>query len=160
ALRRQHFPVPAGTPTCFDTLLRAIDGGSDAWSGVQARAALLRLLVELLDAAAQTSNQARSAVVREALAQLDSHVAAPLSLAALARRLGWSVSHLKHAFCAEVGLPPGQYHTRRRIEAAAERLITSDDTVLSVAGEFGFTSASHFATAFRQVVGVTPTEHR
>ena len=42
----------------------------------------------------------------------------------------------------------------------ANRMFHPDDTVLDIAGQFGYDNASKFAKAFRDVVGVSPRQYR
>ena len=47
-----------------------------------------------------------------------------------------------------------------RLNAAAEALHTTDDTVLSIASRCGFENLSYFNRAFKAHFGLTPREHR
>ena len=48
----------------------------------------------------------------------------------------------------------------QKMQAAAKLLLTSDMTVLEIAGRFGYDNASKFAAAFKAVLGVTPSVYR
>jgi AraC-like DNA-binding protein len=50
---------------------------------------------------------------------------------------------------------------RRRVQEAAERLREDPSvTVSTIALELGYADQAHFATDFKAVVGVTPSEYR
>ena len=46
------------------------------------------------------------------------------------------------------------------MESAAYMLEYSDKSVIEIAGEHGYDNGSKFASAFRSVKGVTPSEYR
>ena len=48
----------------------------------------------------------------------------------------------------------------QKMQAAAKRLVGTDQSVLAIAGDFGYDNASKFAKAFRDAFGVTPGEYR
>lgn len=82
------------------------------------------------------------------------------TLRAIAARAGWSPFHLHRAFRAMVGETPKQYTLRLRLDRAAARLITSDDSVLDIATGAGFNSHEVFTRAFRRLYGRTPVAYR
>ena len=82
------------------------------------------------------------------------------TLAGLAARAGWSPFHLHRAFRAMVRETPKQYTLRLRLQQAATRLVSSDDSVLDVAVGAGFNSHEVFTRAFRRYFGVTPKAYR
>lgn len=88
--------------------------------------------------------------------RLDTNV----SLESLARRSGWSPFHLHRAFRRTVGETPKQYTLRLRLEAAAARLLASDESVIDIALAAGFTSHEVFTRAFRRQFGRTPGDYR
>lgn len=50
--------------------------------------------------------------------------------------------------------------TRHRIAHAQRLLLSTDDQIISIAGESGFDSLSRFNRAFKQVTGLTPRDYR
>ena len=82
------------------------------------------------------------------------------TLARLSQRLGASPSLLQGSFRAVYGMSPGAFLRARRMRYAAELLRRSDESVLAIAGQLGYDNASKFARAFRQVMGVSPSDYR
>jgi AraC family transcriptional regulator len=89
-------------------------------------------------------------------AQLDQ----AFQLARLARHSGLSEFHFGRAFKKSTGYTPSQYFIRMRMEHARRLLRETDQPVIEIALEVGYTSASHFSQVFRREVGVTPREYR
>jgi AraC family transcriptional regulator len=82
-----------------------------------------------------------------------------LSLPSLARRLAVSPAYLTDAFRRAEGLPLVRYQQRLRLARALDELPRRDD-LTALALDLGFSSHSHFSTAFRAAMGVTPSDYR
>ena len=77
-----------------------------------------------------------------------------------ARELGISEGHLIRLFKRVCGLTPIQYLIALRVEAAKERLLHSEDSILCIASETGFFSLSHFYKCFKAQTGLAPQDYR
>lgn len=58
------------------------------------------------------------------------------------------------------GRSPIEHVTRLRLEIAADRLQRSNETMESVAREFGYSNQFSFSRAFKRVLGVSPSAYR
>lgn len=67
---------------------------------------------------------------------------------------------LKSHFKGVYGQPIAAYMKAYRIRAAADMLRESDKTVAEIAHTVGYESQGKFTAAFRQAMGITPTEYR
>jgi AraC-like DNA-binding protein len=81
-----------------------------------------------------------------------------LDLAAIAREVGVSPHHLSRKVSTETGLTLQRHLRRLRIERACETLDAKRMNVTEVALEVGYQSLSHFAKAFREETGRTPSD--
>ena len=84
----------------------------------------------------------------------------PLRAQDLARAAGCSVHHLGHIAHERLGVPLMEYLTRFRLEVARHLLTASRLTIDQVAGEAGFSSASHLSRAFLAHSGYRPGNYR
>ena len=84
----------------------------------------------------------------------------PPSVRELAVTAGVHPDHLARAFRRRFGFPIGCYLRRLRLEWAATRLETSDESISAIAIQAGFADQSHFARTFKQHTGLTPLEYR
>ena len=98
--------------------------------------------------------------LRAAKDEIDRHYAEPLDIATLARTALASEAHFIRSFKLEFGETPHRYLQRRRIERAADLLRETDQPVTQIALDVGFQSIGWFATAFKDVMGQTPTAYR
>ncbi|MFC7219964.1 GlxA family transcriptional regulator [Streptomyces polyrhachis] len=88
------------------------------------------------------------------------HLGEHLTVTSLAESLHISDRHLTRIFKTELGTTPAAYIEQARIEAAKNRLETSDDTLARVATTCGFGTVDTLARAFRRGLGITPGEYR
>lgn len=103
------------------------------------------------------SSTPRMADLRHFVAE---HLTEPLTLADLARHAHVSERQLARIFKAELGMTPAAYIEAARVEAARNRLETTDDTLDRVATACGFGTADTLIRAFRRKLDTTPTEYR
>ena len=83
-----------------------------------------------------------------------------LSLDEMAQSVGLSTAHFARLFRKSMGETPHQFVLRQRLERAKAMLRAPDARVLDVALACGFKTQQHFAQAFREIWGVSPTEYR
>lgn len=77
----------------------------------------------------------------------------------LAERLEVSAAHLGRVFTKKIGISPGKYITRVRVEYAKLLLLDPDTTISYVAEASGFANANYFAKVFRRETGLSPSEY-
>lgn len=83
-----------------------------------------------------------------------------VTLEELTAEFGVSGTTLKKHFRANHGMSLYAWFKTQRMKAAAKALRTSTDSVLKIAGDYGYENASKFSAAFRNVFGVSPREYR
>ncbi|GAA0367460.1 GlxA family transcriptional regulator [Streptomyces blastmyceticus] len=85
---------------------------------------------------------------------------ADLSVDSLAARAGLSPRHFARAFHSEVGMTPGRYVDRVRLEAARRLLEDTADGVETVARACGYGTSEAMRRAFVRSLGASPAEYR
>ena len=98
--------------------------------------------------------------VARAAAHLDAHLATPLSVPGLAKRVGLSPNWFSRAFHRRFGVTAQRYLLGRRIEHAQALLRTTDMPIGRIAERLGFLDSQHFNKQFRRVAGCTPSAFR
>ena len=83
-----------------------------------------------------------------------------IHLDALARLTGMPVQAFIGAFRRAFHTTPYQFLLDLRIDRAKTLLLTTSQTVAEIASLVGFSTPSHFATALRRRVGVSPSGYR
>jgi AraC-like DNA-binding protein len=88
------------------------------------------------------------------------NLARRISVAELAQVACLSPSHFHAQFKDSVGLTPHQYLLKTRLDRAARLLRESDQPLVRIAEECGFSSQSALTTAMRRYLGLTPKRLR
>jgi transcriptional regulator GlxA family with amidase domain len=88
------------------------------------------------------------------------HPAADLSVETLASRARLSPRQFARAFAAEVGMPPGRYVDRVRLELARHRMEDTADGVEQTARFCGYGTPEAMRRAFIRTLGIGPDEYR
>jgi transcriptional regulator GlxA family with amidase domain len=83
-----------------------------------------------------------------------------IRLIELAEAAKISPSRLSHLFKTEMGLSPGQYLMKLRMQKAGNLLATSRLSVKQIMALVGYDNKSHFVRHFRRSFGVAPSEYR
>jgi len=99
-------------------------------------------------------------ILRRVVEFMHANLDKQIGLKDLADCAGLSLSHFSFQFRASTNLSPHQYMLRLRIERSKELLADSRLSVLDVGLEVGFRNQQHFATVFRNSVGVPPSVYR
>jgi AraC family transcriptional regulator len=94
-------------------------------------------------------------------AYIEEHLNERIPLATLAKLVRLSSPyHFCRAFKQSFGMPPHRYHCYRRMEHAKLLLAKRAVSVTNIGLAVGFGSPNAFATAFRKVTGLSPTDYR
>lgn len=104
--------------------------------------------------------ECRSDGLAELLDWTRTNLAAPHTVASLARRANASERSFARRFLAETGTTPHQWLTQQRVLAARELLESTDEPVERIATMVGFNSAVVLRDHFRRAVGVAPLAYR
>jgi AraC family transcriptional regulator len=83
-----------------------------------------------------------------------------LTLLEMAQSVELSTAHFARMFRKSTGETPYHFVLRHRVERSQEMLRAAESRVLNVAVTCGFKTQQHFATVFRRMCGVSPTEYR
>ncbi|MBK1882362.1 helix-turn-helix transcriptional regulator [Luteolibacter pohnpeiensis] len=95
--------------------------------------------------------------VRRALDLLMRRLHLPLDLVALAKEVGVAPHHLSRRVSHETGKTLQRHLRRLRVERACQFFDSGTAKVAEVASMVGYQSLSHFAKAFREEMGNTPS---
>jgi AraC family transcriptional regulator len=128
----------------------------------------LFLAARLLQTYAETEVVARRvpkqkldpARLKRVLGFIEEHRFSDITVNDLADVACLSMFHFTRAFAASTGLPPHRYVSQRRLEAAKELITSGRMSLTEIALRCQFSSQSSFTRAFRQTMGITPTEYR
>lgn len=83
-----------------------------------------------------------------------------VSVGEMAEFCGWSSSHFMRWFKKMTGISFTSYVNERKLAGAAEALRQTNDKIISISQESGFTNLSNFNRQFKSRYGVTPRQYR
>ena len=102
--------------------------------------------------------------LRQAISLIDHHLSdeeeGRVALRTVARAVSMSYFHFSRAFKQSMGMTSTSYIAERRIERAKRMLEETELPISEIALRSGFSSQSHFTTAFRRLAGATPKAFR
>jgi AraC-like DNA-binding protein len=155
--RRQHLRIDPRAQALVAVLRHRLENGTI--EPLEAEGLVLTLVCRSLGP--RTSHESGATRSRRRLADrvkilLASDLSRRWSLAEIAAEIRGSPVYLTQVFQQTEGIPLYRYHLRLRLARALD-LIARYDDLSTLAAELGFSSHSHFAAAFRQAYGRSPT---
>src|SRR5450830_561193 len=96
----------------------------------------------------------------EAVTLMESNIEEPLSTDDIAKLVGLSRRQLERLFKQYLGSLPSRYYLEMRLQRARQLLLDTNYSIVQVGLMCGFSSGSHFSTAFGALFGNTPREER
>ena len=99
--------------------------------------------------------------VKKVTLEIEAHLSdESFSVEQLAKNVFMSYSQVQRKLSALIGLSPNQFIRYIRLQKSKELLSTTDDTILNISIDCGFSDPSYFAKVFKQEFGKTPQEWR
>lgn len=157
-LLSQTDPVISTTMLALESAVQ--NGAPDLYAETAAHFLAVHLLTRHARMQQPQQDHRRVHSLHRADAFMQEHLSEPVSLSQLADAAGLSPFQLLRAAKAVWGETPLRRLTRLRMEVAKRLLDQGYLPIVEIAFECGYGNPSHFATAFRRHVGVTPMEYR
>jgi AraC-like DNA-binding protein len=101
-----------------------------------------------------------SRLIREVSAYVQQHMHESISTQQIADAMHISRPYLSKSFRQDTGVSLADFIRQRKVETAAELLLTTDQSAASIADYLGFSNASHFSAVFRKYRHMTPSAFR
>ncbi len=105
-------------------------------------------------------NPSYSPQIQSCLDYVELYAEEEISLTFLAKRVGYSESHLSRRFKEETGENIKDYMRRVRVERGKLLLETSELSVQDISERLHYCSAGYFSKVFREETGMLPSEYR
>ncbi len=96
----------------------------------------------------------------EALLVMEANIEEPLGSDEIADCVGISRRQLERLFKQNLDVLPSKYYQVLRLERARQSILRTRQSIVQIGLSCGFSSGSHFATAYRSHFGITPREDR
>ncbi|OIQ38775.1 MAG: AraC family transcriptional regulator [Roseobacter sp. MedPE-SW] len=165
ALRLRHVQdgnriTCTGALAAFDLMMELI--GQTHGQALRLEVAALFMSPEVTDAvpAPLAIGSARSRSVARALALMQAHIEAPLSVIEIARQVGRSRKDLEQRMKAQLGTTPQAIYRHLRLIQARKLVLETNLTVAEIALRSGYEDPSAMTRAYRTQFGATPRQMR
>lgn len=103
---------------------------------------------------------AYSSAVECVIQAMHTHISEPLTLDEMAEIASLSPFHFNRMFRTITGIPPGEFLSALRLEAAKRLLLTTSLNATDICMDLGYASVGTFVTRFKQLIGVSPLQLR
>ncbi len=133
-----------------------VEGEGEVWL----RAALLELREKARRPRWQGFERLQAEDVERVGREIREKICEPWRMEDVAKRLGCSSDHAGRLFRKYLGVAPGEYVIRARVEAAKGLLNSSSLTVGQVAETLGYCDVYAFSRQFKLKVGMSPAAYR
>jgi len=87
---------------------------------------------------------------------IEAHLGSKMAILEMAHLVALSKSHFARAFKQSLGLSPGAFVAKRRVERAKLMMTSTRDRLTDIALACGFADQSHLTRYFRRYVGMSP----
>ncbi|MBS0849851.1 superoxide response transcriptional regulator SoxS [Citrobacter sp. JGM124] len=91
---------------------------------------------------------------------IDLHIDQPLNIDVVAKKSGYSKWYLQRMFRTVMRQTLGEYIRQRRLQMAAQELLTTKRPIFDIAMDYGYVSQQTFSRVFRRAFDRTPTDYR
>lgn len=136
----------------------------DPTSAIMVQSQATQMLVQMIRLSRQSSRPAKGGLspleLKRICRFMDASLVKPPTAEEMAIEINLSRRHFFRAFKQSTGTTPAAYIAAQRLKRAQDLLQSTNRLSTEIAIECGFSSASHFAHAFKRVHGVGPLEYR
>ena len=157
-LPKRLFKSTTRIKVAFETLFTAYDTERlAAIRSVKLKSATLELLISVIEAARLLPPKAPDQI-EAIMKRMREHPDREYAIEALSKETSLSPSALSETFKRAAGLPPHAYLIDCRIRRAQELLAGGKSSIKAISDMLRFSSTQHFATTFKKITGVSPSE--
>ena len=109
---------------------------------------------------AEEKTEGKNEIIKQIIEYVDSHYREPLRQEKVAERFYFSAQSFSRFFKAQTGMTYMDYITRKRVRELRKDLIQSNNSLLELALEHGFSDERRCIIAFKKYYGETPVRYR
>lgn len=99
-------------------------------------------------------------LIQSVIDYIEENMNEALDLDSIAVVTGYSKYHLCRMFASCTGYSIHEYVKRRRLTEAARRLVLTDDRIIDISIEYGYSNQQSFTNGFESVFGEAPAKYR
>lgn len=100
------------------------------------------------------------ACIKKSIEYIENNLNKKIQLKELADKAFLSKYHFHRVFHSVVGEPVAEYIRKKRLEEAANELLTTENKIIDIALKYQFSNQESFTKAFKKLYGIPPKEFR
>ncbi|OCA97004.1 helix-turn-helix transcriptional regulator [Clostridium beijerinckii] len=100
------------------------------------------------------------ACIKKSIEYIENNLNKKIQLKELADKAFLSKYHFHRVFHSVVGEPVAEYIRKKRLEKAANELLTTENKIIDIALKYQFSNQESFTKAFKKLYGIPPKEFR
>lgn len=117
------------------------------------------MLMQLRRELPEAVNSGEGAIILKAQQYIAAHRRELLSVPVAAQRADVSASYLTALFRKQLGISPGEYIRRVKLEESRQMIREGNLNFTEIASALEYSTVHHFSRQFKEKFGVTPTEY-
>lgn len=117
-------------------------------------------LVELARRSQHQKDDKVEVMIRKSCEYLRENCMVNLDIKNYCKLNGWGYDSFRKHFRQRVGMAPGKFQIRARLEQASQMLRSTDKSVEEIADELGYSSPFAFSTQLKKHTGLSPKNYR
>jgi YesN/AraC family two-component response regulator len=98
--------------------------------------------------------------IKIVLNRINEQIGEKINISDLADLTPWETEHFGRLFKEELGMTPYQFILKRRVEVSQSLLIETEESIISISNQVGFSTYSNFYKAFKKTTQLTPEQYR
>lgn len=98
--------------------------------------------------------------IKMVMNRINKQIGEKINISNLAEMTPWEAEHFGRIFKELVGLSPYQFILKRRVEISQSLLAETDDSIIQISNQVGFSTYSNFYKAFKKITNITPEQYR
>jgi transcriptional regulator GlxA family with amidase domain len=158
--------IPTAIPGLINAAVAAFDADRDTSRRYLLRASALLCVKRVARTGVESARHSESRggllawQLNRVLDYVEMHLADKITVMDLAGLTNVSIGRLSRAFKISVGVSPGHYIAKRRVDLACKMMRTTGHALAQIAVACGLCDQPHLCKLFRRIVGMSPSAWR
>lgn len=119
---------------------------------------LTLFLIKIIECENKNTRKDISSEILSILYYIDKNLVNNIKISDIADNYYLSKSSFIRKFSSEIGMPPGEYIIRKKIELAQQMLLNSNASITKIAYDLNFSSSQYFSTVFKRITSKRPCD--
>lgn len=159
-IKDRKFKSSKQTILLFKQIYQLYNEKSSPFIQLKMRNLIISLFIDIIAQSKKVHQEGYDLKINKIINYIHQNLYKSIKLDTLADLSCLSLSHFKHLFKQEVGMPPLEYIQREKIERAKVLIQKTDFDIKYIAYDLGFSSPSYFTVVFKQYNNMSPLEYK